>query len=171
MSAPVYASAGGRRYHNERFCQAAYNARALWKFDPMQWVPGMPLVMLTDGRDIHETTVLEALGAGKTPCHACIPGSDAALAVSSCEEDFGHQPEWADVGTCRMPNCQCPSHEDREVCARCIITRYKSYWATCFDEHGNEHRIYGSWLTARQPVTWPCTTAVILGLAPREVTP
>lgn len=129
MSDTVYASAGGRRYHNERFCQAAYNARALWKFDPMQWVPGMPLVMLTDGRDIRETTVLDALGAGKTPCHACIPGSDAALAVSSCEEDHGHEP--MDV-----------------------------YW------NGKLHTV----LCYRCRIPWPCTTAVILGLVPREVT-
>jgi hypothetical protein len=163
----VYASAGGTRYHAAEDCRALRSGQDLsdWECWDDYCHHDHP-----QPRAIRETTAVEALGAGKMPCHVCLPGQTPTWYRSSSEDDYGHQPEWADVGTCRMPNCQCPGHEDREVCARCIITSYKSYWATCFDEHGNEHRIYGSWLTARQPVTWPCTTAVILGLAPREVT-
>lgn len=83
-------------------------------------------------------------------------------------ETFGHEPEWRDVGSCGMGACNCPDHYDEQVCARCVVVRYESSWSTCIDELGDEHRVYGSWLVARTPVPWPCTTAVVLGLTPRN---
>lgn len=100
----VYASAGGRRYHATTDCRVFRNGHGMWRFDPNEWVPGMPQVMLTDGHPLRKTTALAAIGAGKTPCHVCIPGSERALAVSSCEDDFGHEPRWiGETGYC--PRC------------------------------------------------------------------
>lgn len=43
-------------------------------------------------RRIREMPLTEALGKRKWPCAYCYPGSAAALMISPCEEDFGHEP-------------------------------------------------------------------------------
>ncbi|MET9517466.1 hypothetical protein [Streptomyces sp. NPDC002994] len=102
---PVYASQGGSRYHSTRLCNAFLVGQHLWRFDPMQWVPGMPQIMLTNGHRLDEVVVTEALGRGKEPCADCFPGQRAELHRSSSEYDFGHQPveiqgDWF-CGRCR----------------------------------------------------------------------
>lgn len=66
-----------------------------------------------------------------------------AAELHPSEDDFGHEPTWADFGQCVVDPgaCNCPYHDEQQACARC--------------RHG------------RQPVQWPCTSAIVLGLAPR----
>jgi hypothetical protein len=115
----VFATTGGHRYHATADCRALNGGQVLYG----GW-GDLPVYRP------RETTAVNALGEGKTPCCACIPGSGAALAVSSCEEDFGHEPRW--VG-------------EAGYCPRC------------------------SWDTD-SVISWPCTSAVVLGLAERQVT-
>ncbi|MFE2164835.1 hypothetical protein ACFXB3_07145 [Streptomyces sp. NPDC059447] len=131
----VYASAGGHRYHASRDCRPMWAARQFWRFDPMEWVPGMPQVMLTDGRDIHPTTPTEALAAGKTPCRACYP--DAAD-LGHSEDDFGHQQT---------------SWGGRRICTRCATGPVPE-----------APDASDPLPTPDRSVAWPCTTARILGL-------
>lgn len=66
--------------------------------------------------------------------------------------DFGHQPV---VGP--------PDYRGRKtVCARCQ-TRTVMVYGGQFDDGPSR-------VTETDPVTWPCTSAVVLGLVPREVT-
>lgn len=104
----VYASAGGHRYHATRDCQPMWSARQHWRFDPQQWVPGMPQVMLTDGRDIQPITPADALAAGKTPCRACYPG---AVNVGPSTDDFGHEPALLD-GDAFCIRCRDRGHDE-----------------------------------------------------------
>lgn len=88
----VFATEGGRRYHKTRACFALNDGQSLWLFDPQQWVPGMPQIMLSNGHPRQEMPATEALGQGKEPCAECFPGQRAALHRSSSKDDFGHQP-------------------------------------------------------------------------------
>jgi hypothetical protein len=145
QSPPVFATEGGRRYHKTRACFALIDGQSLWVFDPQQWVPGMPQIMLSNGHPRHEMTVTDALGKGKEPCAECFPGQRAALHRSSSENDYGHEP--FEFG-------------GETVCARCLV-RTVRVW---IDEHDSPHRLWGI-----KPVAWPCTSAVVLGLVPRTV--
>lgn len=145
-SSTVYASEGGRRFHKDRACPTFLAAHDLWRFDPMQWVPGMPQIMLTDGHPLREMTLPDAFGRGKEPCTTCYPGLRGALYRGHCENDFGHEPF---------------EYDGVPICIRC----YTRILHITFDATSIVHRRY-----VRQPVLWPCTSAVILGLAEREVT-
>lgn len=122
----------GLRFHRTMDCKGMEIGRGLWDFD--DWLQ----------RPMREVSVLAALGEGKTPCHVCMPGSDAALAISSCEEDFGHLPvdEYTREGLTHI------------MCARCM--RWTG-WGRLGDV-----RVH-----AGVRVSWPCTSAIILGLVPR----
>ena len=136
----VYASQGGDRYHETPECRALVSAQLLWDWDAPDGGP--TVAPMNGGYAALSTTALDALGAGKTPCAVCFPWSAAALARSSCEEDFGHEPvdEYAEPGLSRI------------VCARCM------HWTRWADVG----------LSAGTRVAWPCTTAVVLGLVDRE---
>jgi hypothetical protein len=126
----VYASEGGHRFHKDGNCPRFLAAQELWRFDPMQWVPGMPQIMLSNGHRLDEMTIVTAFGRGKEPCATCYPELRAALYRGNCEDDFGHEPF---------------EYDGVPICARCYI----------------QHR---GW---REAIAWPCTSAVVLGLAPR----
>lgn len=87
--------------------------------------------------------VATAMGAGKLPCTRCLPGLLAAWYQGTCEEDFGH-----------TPIDEYPDHDSisRIICARCIR------WTRWADVS----------LYAGRAVDWPCTSAIVLGLAPRQ---
>lgn len=138
----VYATSGGRRFHRYNYCPALHNGRTLWTFNPREWVPGMPQAMLTNGHPLRESTFIAALGDGKTPCHACMPGSDARLARSSSEDDFGH---WPTRGISL-------GYLADTVCQRCTES---GVWYGDADDLRPVH------------IAWPCTSAIVLGLAPR----
>lgn len=149
MKTAVYVTEGGSRYHSTRACNAFLGGQWLWRFDPMEWVPGMPQIMLTSGHRLDEMTATDALGRGKEPCASCLPGQRAALHCSSSEDDFGHEPTWINAGYCGGCD-RCGDLEEREVCARCVrlIPTTPGPWP-------------------RASVDWPCTSAVVLGLVPR----
>ncbi|WP_063735594.1 hypothetical protein [Streptomyces sp. RTd22] len=70
--------------------------------------------------------------------------------MTTALETFGHEPTFIDVGYCG--GCEhCGDREEREVCARCLRLIPTSP---------------GPW--PRDHVDWPCTSAVVLGLAERE---
>lgn len=82
-----------------------------------------------------------AAARGKLPCLGCVP-ADQRVFPPLYGQTFGH--EAMVVGP----------WEDEQVCARC-------WWITR-DEDG---------YYVNNVAAWPCTTAIILGLAPREETP
>lgn len=138
MSEWVYASAGGRRYHKDRQCHALSGGQNLNDWDCECW-----------GRCSHRSprTVVPLLPAdaqarGKTPCRACYP---SAVDLGPSEGDFGHEPVYV------VTNGKFRTIE----CHRCTTT------VTHYDEAYRPSR----WTRS---VTWPCTTAQILGLAPRS---
>ncbi|GAA2686206.1 hypothetical protein GCM10010400_58110 [Streptomyces aculeolatus] len=140
----VYASKGGTRFHTDLHCKAFHSAHDLWRFDPEQWVPGMPQIMLSDGHPLRETTMTAAFGEGQEPCAVCMPGSRAALYRLNAENDYGHEP--VEIGSA-PPNFGV-------VCARCRT----------------DVRPIGRIAAYRLYVPWPCASAVVLGLALREET-
>jgi hypothetical protein len=96
---------------------------------------------LTGSRyDVMTRLPSEAIRVGYTACRVCVP---PALALPATGETYGHEPVDEYAGT--------PEGErgvSRIVCARCMR------W-TQWPEVG---------LCAGHRVTWPCTSAVVLGL-------
>lgn len=134
----VYTSGGGQRYHATKTCPALTGGQNLNDWDCECW-----------GRCSHRSpravVPLEPAAAaarGKTPCLACYPG---AIDLGPSENDYGHQPVPI-VTNGRLRTVEC---------YRCATT------VTHYDEAYRPSR----WT---KPVTWPCTTAVVLGLAPRS---
>lgn len=142
----VYASEGGRRFHKDRNCHRFHAAHDLWRFDPMQWVPGMPQIMLTDGHPLREMPISTAFGHGKEPCAACFPELLAAIYRSSSENDYGHWP---------TRGISLNSLAD-DVCQRC------TEWGVWYGNADDLRSVH---------IPWPCTSAIVLGLVPREQQP
>jgi hypothetical protein len=88
---------------------------------------------------IREVPLEQAIADGKQPCTGCYRDPELARAVLlPSREDFGHRPT---------------GFTGLEFCARCTI----------------DIGIRGlSGKPARIDVTWPCTSAIVLGLAPRS---
>jgi hypothetical protein len=77
--------------------------------------------------------------------------------------DFGHRPILINQGMCG--GCErCPD-EEREVCARChTVTReWGLVWQ--FDENDEPTSLVPGWNYEGHTTDWPCSTAVVLGLA------
>ncbi|GAA2107877.1 hypothetical protein [Streptomyces synnematoformans] len=141
---PVYASRGGARFHAREDCGALLAGQDLFG----GWGT------LHNYR-IKETTVPVAMGDGREPCAACLPGLRAALYRGNSEHDYGHEPvalgsviheNWSRLSACRT----CRARTTGLVCARCME----------FDANG-------MWNIPAHPVHWPCASAVVLGLARR----
>lgn len=79
-----------------------------------------------------------AAAAGYTACRVCVP---PALALPATGETYGHRPIGGLV----------------DVCARCTVN--VAYWLGTPDENDG-------WIVLPTAVAWPCTSAVVLGLAP-----
>lgn len=141
----VYASEGGSRFHSSRLCNAFLAAQELWRFDPMQWVPGMPQIMLSNGHRLDEMSIVTAMGRGKEACSLCFPGLRAAWYRGSSENDYGHWP---------TRGISLNSLAD-DACQRC------TEWGVWYGDANSLRPVH---------VAWPCTSAVVLGLVPREVT-
>ncbi|QLJ06787.1 hypothetical protein HZZ00_37805 (plasmid) [Streptomyces sp. NEAU-sy36] len=88
-------------------------------------------------------SITKAAMDGKLPCLVCVPEH---LREVRTADDFGHKP--------------IPWLAGQTVCARCK-TRSRRY---SLDEWGNDHS-HGPYL---DPVLWPCTSAIVLGLVPRN---
>jgi hypothetical protein len=164
MGDRVFATEGGHRFHETADCPRFLAAQELWRFDPMQWVPGMPQIMLSNGHRIEEMTIVTAFGRGKEPCATCYPELRAALYRGNCEDDFGHEP----VSEDREFFGETP--DELPVCARCtrIIRGFRP--VVIGQEASGRVITRDRWTAYEVAVLWPCTSAIILGLVPREVT-
>lgn len=139
MGAIVFASAGGRKYHFDKGCKLFEAAQILNDLDC-----GCDTYCNHRMPRLHGLVRMSATKAamdGKLPCLACVP---THLRELPDVETFGHEPMWADFGQCVVDPgaCNCPYHDEQQACTRC--------------RHG------------RQPVQWPCTSAVVLGLVNRK---
>lgn len=140
MPATVFASAGGRKYHFDKDCKAFEGAQTLSDLDCGCDTYCTHRLPVMHGL-IRMSSTKAALD-GKLPCLGCVPKHLRDLPET---QHFGHQAtEFFGV----------------MVCARCT-TWDRNYW---LDEWGNDHR------SERYPVpvAWPCTSAIVLGLAPRS---
>lgn len=148
----VYATDTARRYHATAACKALRSAQDLSDWDCWD---DYCRHQHPKPHPVREMPVMDALGAGKWPCASCWPGSAAALAISSSEDDFGHVPVALDVvihdAWTRWSACStCKARTTPLVCVRCME----------FDANR-------MWRIPAHPVHWPCTSALILGLVPR----
>ncbi|WP_393075153.1 hypothetical protein [Streptomyces sp. LN704] len=159
----VYATEGGRRFHKTRACNAFLQGQELWRFDPMQWVPGMPQIMLSNGHRLDETSIVTAMGRGQEACNVCFPGLRAAWYRGSSENDYGHQP----VSEDREFFGERP--DDIPVCARCTRTIRACLPVAVGQAIDGRVITRDEWTTFEVAVLWPCASAVVLGLAPRPV--
>lgn len=143
MNRPVLSTATRRTaYHRNRDCRRLNMGRDLWDTDcPYEY----GCSHRHSAGPMTEKTLAEALGLNQRACTECFPGSQAALATASCEEDFGHQPIDEYEGTEYAAN-----GVSRIVCRRCI------QWFRAVD--GVQFGIH---------VAWPCTSAIIYGLVLR----
>lgn len=91
------------------------------------------------------TTLTDAMGSGKEACATCFPGLRAAWYRSGSEDDFGH---WPTRGISLDSLAA-------DVCQRCTEP------GVLFSR-GNDD-------SSPVYIAWPCTSAIILGLVPREV--
>lgn len=112
MSAIVYASAGGSRYHADRDCRAFLAGQMLSDI-PDDAPPS--LRNLPHAHAVVPTTATEALWGGREPCAVCLPGRRAAYWRCCAGDDYGHEPVWI---------------AGDHFCARC-----RTPW---FDETGDE---------------------------------
>ena len=139
MGAIVFASAGSRKYHFDQSCSAFQSAQLL-----SDWDCGCDTYCTHRLPRMHGLVRMSATKAamdGKLPCLACVP---AHLREMPDVEDFGHEPF---------------EYDGVPICARC----YTNVVRISVDAFENAHRHVVRW-----PVLWPCTSAIVLGLAPRE---
>lgn len=147
MNTTVYTSeARDSRFHLDLHCQPMRSGRDLWDFDCWD---DCCTHRHHRPRRIIEVTMTEAFGMGKMPCAYCFPGLAGSIYRASSEDDFGHEPYDEYEGT--RPGF---SGVSRIVCRRCTAP-----WVPLgIDGIRLSHRI-----------KWPCTSALILGLVPRNL--
>lgn len=139
MSATVYTTAGGRRFHDDPGCAPLDNGRYGAGLVAGDWGGH-------DGGPLYPLGARTALGAallGYTACRVCVPVADALPAAG---ETYGHEPV-------RDPIAGARGWPQFDVCARCS-------WGDVY--------YLGSPTKEPVSVAWPCTSAVVLGLVPRD---
>jgi hypothetical protein len=144
MSATVYTTAGGARFHFDRQCWALMTGREVSGYLAFERGYGYD-----DRRPLFVLRTRSNLGAallGYTACRVCVP---PALALPATGETYGHEP---------VRGYLADRAGERWVCARCESRQVRAY----LDEWENPHR----WVR-RSAVEWPCTSAVVLGLVSR----
>lgn len=140
----VYTSHRAEKFHKDPTCRARITGQTSNDWDcgcPDPCSHRSPRLWPVRGVELDE-----AIAARKTPCNACYTTPEDNRAVlRPATEDFGHRPvdEYADT----EPSANGVTHV---VCERC--TRW--FWVSTA-------KIY---MGSR--VTWPCTSAIVLGLAP-----
>lgn len=138
MSATVYTTAGGTRFHFDRACWALAGGRDTSGYLAFERGYGYD-----DRRPLHVLRTRSNLGAallGYTACRVCVPPAHALPATG---ETYGHEPVhmWP----------------DGIVCARCYTRTWHSAYAEPEDTEPER------WDEIHN-VRWPCTSAVVLGL-------
>ena len=137
----VYFSLQGRKYHGDPDCRGLENGQALWDGDEPGYPIGGPYgggyaVVVTGEQEAYYRDC-------KRPCLMCLPGGRAPFRSSA---DFGHRPAQHIV----------QGRVLGEVCVRCRIVHWRDVWEVDGDVIRAE---------ALQLVKWPCTSALVLGVA------
>lgn len=150
MTAIVYASTGGQKYHFDKQCKAFDNAQMLSDLDcgcDTYCTHRLPRM-----HGLQRMSSTKAAMDGKLPCLTCVPQHLREMPEA---EDFGHEPIAVNQGMCG--GCDtCGDAYETEICARCYtIERFRS-------------RFTGEMSTLRNGVEWPCTSAIVLGLVHRN---
>lgn len=135
----VVFSSGGRRYHQSSGCPAFQSGRDLWDFDP--WVDYTPATY--NKKRVHEETEHDAVVRGKDPCRVCLPDNPLPPRLTP---DFGHE-------MVTLP------FSEIDACARCI---------TKVSFQTGDPNVDDGWETVDVAAPWPCTSAIVLGLIPRD---
>lgn len=139
----VYVSRRGRRFHEDPECRALGAGHMIFACrcgDPYcGCAADKPPVP-------EEVSINGAAVRDLDPCAVCYPGFDGLAVQLASDNDFGHQ-AFDEYGH-EMKNAY------RLVCRRCVT------WHVVGVESDK-------WLIG-QRVAWPCTSAVVLGLAPRQ---
>lgn len=144
----VYTTRGSRVFHQTPTCRARTQGQNLndWDFCCGDYCTHRAPRLWA----VQETDLDNAIAAGKKPCGTCYgtPGQRHTTLPPSTE-DFGHRPF---------------EYDGVPICTRCYTTE-----ARCSIDAFEVPRQ----ATVRLPVLWPCTSAIVLGLAPRpqETTP
>jgi hypothetical protein len=146
---PVHALGGGRYFHEGPECwalrtgQMTYSCRCGDRLCGCAANPPMKPQSMSLG---------DAAMKGLEPCAVCYPDFRKIVAQLPCEDDFGHRPidqyEGSESGVKSI------------ACERCID------WNPV-KVHNTETDSEEIWSMGRR-IAWPCMSAVILGLVPRE---
>ncbi len=141
----VWFSLKGRAYHRTPDCHLLENGQALWDGDE----EGYPLDGPYNGGYAVVATGEESAyyRDGKRPCLGCLPRHRPPFASAA---HFGHQPAELIV----------QGRVAGEVCVRCRIVHWHDEWQV----NGDILRVTGFSL-----VKWPCTSAIVLGVADQTV--
>lgn len=145
----VYVSRKGYRFHEDPKCRALGAGHMIFACrcgDPYcgcaaDEVPAPEQMSIGDAavRDLD-------------PCAACYPGFDQLAVQLASDDDFGHRPI-DEYGANR-------ANVSRMVCTRCVDWKWVKVHNT--DTGSDEFYRMG------RRVSWPCTSAQVLGLTPRQ---
>lgn len=145
----VYTTPGGTRYHADPKCYALGNGRSAQAYRAGEtYLPGAGSL---DGLyPLRRRSTLSAVQFSYSACLVCVPTADAIRPLPLVTLSHGHEPvpgylpDWLGKFT---------------VCARCTVRRAQT-WVS---PENDDVRVW----RFDSPVPWPCTSAVVLGLAPR----
>jgi hypothetical protein len=140
VSTVVYTTAGGRRFHADRACMALANGREYHAYASGYDAPLYAL---------EPRVPRVAVQRGFTACRVCVP---PALALPATSQTHGHEPWFVLL----------PDWRKGYGCARCRV-RVRVPNMSRYDDPDD---ITG-WHHETHAVPWPCTSAVVLGLATR----
>lgn len=145
----VYVSRKASRFHEDPDCRAREAGHMIFACrcgDPYCGCAG-DKPPAAEGISISSASVL-----GLIPCALCYPGFQELAVQLAADDDFGHRPV-NEYGPNR-------ANVSRMVCARCMD------WKRVKVENRDTGR--GEIYLMGRRVSWPCTSAQVLGITPRE---
>jgi hypothetical protein len=150
----VYTTQGGTRYHADRACYALANGRSTQAYRAGEGLYGEGLygAQCLDGLyPLVRRSTISAQQFSYTACLVCVPPAEANRPLPFVTFTYGHEPvagylpDWLGEFT---------------VCARCEARRSQTW----LDPETDDVHVW----RFESPVPWPCTSALVLGLAPRR---
>lgn len=145
----VYRSAKADRFHEDPECPAMCAGHMIWMCLCGDWQCGCKAdpPPVTVKLEIGEAAVRDLL-----PCAVCYPGFQELAVQLPSDDDFGHRPV-DEYGANR-------ANVSRMVCSRCIDWK----WVKVRNQDTGSDEMY----RMGRRVSWPCTSAQVLNLAPRQ---